>query len=318
MKISGFQHLLAAALFWTFAQGAHAQTDAASAPGATEVAVPSPAQSSHPSRPLPVERNWRFGLGLGYGMRTNPLRLSEDIPVIADIDIAWFGKRWFFDNFDLGFELADNQWFTTNAVLRVNSDRVFFGKTNTKYVNFSLAAGGEKLPISDAGGPSNGPSGGLEPAPVTPQEIKVPNRDFAVEAGIEMLLDGEWGQATLRGFHDVSGTHHGFELSADYSYRWTRGRLSFSPSVGLAYKSDELSDYYWGVNSDETGFTLAEYHPDGGIDWEAGFRASYYLTKSTRLALSANYERLHDSVALSPIVKDDYVLGYFAGVAWQF
>ena len=67
-----------------------------------------------------------------------------------------------------------------------------------------------------------------------------------------------------------------------------------------------------------TGFTLFEYHPDGGIDWEAGFRASYYLTKSTRLALSANYERLHDSVALSPIVKDDYVLGYFGGVAWQF
>src|SRR5688572_30421739 len=121
MKISGFQHLLAAALFWTLAQGAHAQNDSASAPVATEVAVPTPAQSGHPTRPLPAERSWRFGLGLGYGTRTNPLVLSEDIPVIADIDIAWFGKRWFFDNFDLGFELADTRWFTANAVARVNS-----------------------------------------------------------------------------------------------------------------------------------------------------------------------------------------------------
>jgi MipA family protein len=317
MKFRTTQQLLAAAAAFMFAAVALAQDEPAPAPPAADAVVPAPAAPAHLARPLPPERNWRFGLGLGYGTRTNPLVLSDDIPVIVDIDIAWFGKRWFFDNFDLGFELVDNRWFTTNAVLRVNSDRVFFGKTNTKYVNFSLAAGGEKLPIGGASNPGNGATGGLNPAPL-PQELKVPDRDFAVEAGLEMLLDGEWGQATLRGFHDVSGTHHGFELSADYSYRWTLGRLSLSPSVGLAYKSDELSDYYWGVNAKETGFTLAEYHPEGGIDWEAGFRASYYLTKSTRLALSANYERLHDSVALSPIVKDDYVLGYFAGVAWQF
>ena len=41
-----------------------------------------------------------------------------------------------------------------------------------------------------------------------------------------MLMDGEWGKAALRAFHDVSGTHHGYELSADYGYRWVRGRWS--------------------------------------------------------------------------------------------
>ena len=72
--------------------------------------------------------------------RTNPLIQSEDIPVIVDLDIAWFGERWFFDNFDLGFALIDNARFTTNIVARVNSDRAFFGKTNTRYVNFALTA----------------------------------------------------------------------------------------------------------------------------------------------------------------------------------
>jgi outer membrane scaffolding protein for murein synthesis (MipA/OmpV family) len=37
-----------------------------------------------------------------------------------------------------------------------------------------------------------------------------------------------------------------------------------------------------------------------------------------RLALSANYERLQYSVTRSPIVSEPYVLGYFAGLAWQF
>jgi hypothetical protein len=82
-------------------------------------------------------RSWRLGLALGYGKRTNPLIQSDDIPVILDVDVAWFGKRWFFDNGDLGFALLDEPAFTTSLVARVNSDRVFFGKTNARFVNFS-------------------------------------------------------------------------------------------------------------------------------------------------------------------------------------
>ena len=100
------------------------------------------------------------------------------------------------------------------------------------------------------------------------------------------------GQATLRAFHDVSDTHEGYEISADYSYRWVRGRFSIAPSVGVAYKSAELSDYYWGVHADEVLPTLQGYQVDGGIGWEAGLRTSYYITKSLRFAVSANYERL--------------------------
>ncbi|HEY6123470.1 MAG TPA: MipA/OmpV family protein [Steroidobacteraceae bacterium] len=311
MKFPTLQQLLATAALWLLAQAAHAQTEAE---------VPAPAATASHTRPLPAERSWRLGIGVGYGNRTNPLVLSDDIPVIVDLDIAWFGKRWFFDNFDLGFQLADNRWFTANAVTRVNSDRVFFGKTNVKYVNFTRLAGGAQVAFAPPPSPPlpANPAGGPSVAEAVPQELKVPDRDYAIEMGLEMLMDGEWGQATLRGFHDVSQTHKGFEISADYSYRWTHGRFSLSPSVGLAYKSDKLSDYYWGVNPKEAGQTLVPYEASGGVDWNVGLRTSYYLTKSVRLAISGDYEKLHDSVALSPIVEDDHVIGYFAGVAWQF
>ena len=39
---------------------------------------------------------------------SNPLVQSDDIPIIADFDIAWFGDHWFFDNGDLGLTVADN------------------------------------------------------------------------------------------------------------------------------------------------------------------------------------------------------------------
>ncbi len=111
-------------------------------------------------------------------------------PRRRDIDFAWFGERWFFDNFDLGFELFDHPGFTTNIVARLNSDQVFFGKTNTRYVNFSIGANGTQGAVATPPGTDSS----------VPLELKVPHRDFAVELGVETLLDGSWGQATLRAF----------------------------------------------------------------------------------------------------------------------
>lgn len=303
--------LLKIAAFCAVAGLAHGQ----GLPGApaANTAVPAAVgnQTSTDNQPvvLPEERRWRLGAALGYGQRTNPLVQSEDIPVVIDLDVAYFGDHWFFDNGDLGVQLVDNAVFTTNLVARLNSDRAFFGKTNKRYVNYSLMAGG-------AVGALNNPQTGELIS--EPQLLEPPDRSYAIELGVESLFGGEWGQATLHAFHDVSGAHEGYEISADYSYRVTRGRFSFSPMVGVSWKSAALSNYYWGVHKDEVSATLAAYEARGGIGWEAGLRANYYLSKSLRLAVSANYERLQHSVAQSPLVKQDHVLGYFAGLGWQF
>jgi MipA family protein len=254
------------------------------------------------------ERSWRLGLALGYGKRTNPLIQSEDLPVVVDVDIAWFGKRWFFDNGDLGFALLDRPRFTTSLVARVNSDRVFFGKTNTRYVTFAYQGNGDTGPLLST-------TGSLVEAPVA---VRPPKRDYAIETGLETLLDGDWGAASLRAFHDVSGTHGGYEVAVDYRYRLTHGRLSLAPTLGIAYKSARLNDYYWGVHADETNAGLPVYAVGGGLSWEGGLRANYYVTKKLRFALSVNYERLQDAVAASPLAEEDHVFGYFSGLAWTF
>ena len=272
--------------------------------------APSPVDAGTAQPAPPAERRWRLGAAVGYGERSNPLIQSDDIPVVIDLDFAYFGDRWFFDNGDLGLVVTDNKWFTTNMVARVNSDRAFFSKTNTRFVTFSRLANGLTATIAS-------PSG----EPLTPEQalpLKPPKRSYAIEAGFETLFGGEWGQATLHAFHDVSGTHDGYEIAADYGYRITRGRLSLSPSVGLSWKSARMSDYYWGVHADEASLTLAPYEARGGLGWQAGMRLNYYISKNLRLAISGNYERLQYSVAQSPLVEQDYVFGYFAGLGWQF
>lgn len=251
-----------------------------------------------PPRPVRIEAApspWRLGIALGYGERSNPLIGSSEIPVAVDLDIAWFGERFFFDNGDLGYTFVNNDALTLSLIGRVNSDRVFFSKANTRLVTFDVGLAG--------------------PVDV---ELEPPDRDFAIELGAELLTDGGWGQLQLTAFGDVSGTHEGFELAA----RWSRGfrwqRLSIEPSIGVIYKSAELNNHYFGLRADETASSGLEVRLDDGINVGARLAVSYQITPSWAASGVFEVERLNSDVRASPIVAEGTVTGYFAGLSYRF
>jgi outer membrane protein len=178
----------------------------------------------------------------------------------------------------------------------VNSDRVFFGNTDTRFVVFDALG----LPLAEA------------------VEFQPPDRDYAIELGVEMLTDGPWGALQLTAFHDISGTHKGYELYADYSYGWRKQRFYIEPAIGASYKSAKLNNYYWGVTPEEAGVVVLPYEAGAGVNWHARLGLGYQLTRHWSLSLVAEYERLNSEAAASPIVEDDDVLGYFAGVVYRF
>ena len=242
------------------------------------------------------ESRWRLGAAIGYGERKNPLIQSDDVPIIVDVDIAWFGDHFFFDNGDLGITFADNDALTASVVARFNSDRVFFDRTDTRFVSFDAAG-----------------------APLTSSvEFEVPDRDYAIELGVEVLTDGNWGALQLAAFHDVSSTHDGYEVSAEYSYPWRDQRFFIQPSIGVSYKSAALNDYYWGVTDEEAGLVVLPYEADAGLNARARLMFGYQLSRHWSFSLVAEVNRLNDEAADSPIVEEQNVLGYFTGFAFRF
>jgi outer membrane protein len=244
----------------------------------------------------PKPSRWRLGVAFGYGLRSNPLVQSDDIPIVVDIDVAWFGDRFFFDNGDIGLTVIDNSRLTADVVARVNSDRVFFGKTNTKFV--SIGASGEPLSMA--------------------VNVTVPDRDYALEIGFEVLANGDWGRLQLAAYHDVSGTHDGYEIDFDYGFGWRDQRWYLEPSFGLTYKSDALNDYFWGVRAIESNEALPAYTAKSGINAHARLLFSYQIDRNWVFTLAGEFERLNDDAAASPLVADANVLGYFIGFGYRF
>lgn len=254
------------------------------------------AQPSAGSGAASSASNWRIGVAFGYGERSNPLVQSDDVPLIVDLDIAWFGDRWFFDNGDGGLTFADNDRLTASIVGRINSDRVFFSRTNTRFITVDVTG-----------------------APLTvPEDFRPPDRDYAVELGVELLTDGTWGALQLSGFHDVSGTHDGFEFGAEYRFSWRRARLHIEPSVGISYKSTDLNDYYWGLTEAEGRNVVPAYVADAGTNWSAGLTIGYQVNRKWAVSFVIDYERLNNEAFRSPVVEERSVRGVFAGLARGF
>jgi outer membrane protein len=241
------------------------------------------------------ESPWRLGVALGFGVRTNPLALSDDIPIIVDLDVAWFGEHWFFDNGDLGLTVLDRDHYTVNLVGRFNSDRVFFSKTNSKFIS-AFDSFGE---------------------PVI-EQIEVPDRDYAIEAGVEILADGDWGNLQASAFKDISNTHGGYELYADYSYPVRRQRWLYQPSLGVSWKSSKLNDYYWGVRESEASSVFPAYTAAAGLNVHARFMTSFQINRHWAFIAVAEYEHLNSEASASPIVEERFVLGAFAGFKYEY
>lgn len=106
------------------------------------------------------ERSWELGLAAGYGVRTNPLVNSDDIPMYAVVNAAWFGEYFFFDNGDLGVTVLETDKLSVNFIAHVNDERgifewlnnsrlgvQFFGAAET---GLSVMDGEQGLEIGDA------------------------------------------------------------------------------------------------------------------------------------------------------------------------
>jgi outer membrane scaffolding protein for murein synthesis (MipA/OmpV family) len=72
------------------------------------------------------------------------------------------------------------------------------------------------------------------------------------------------------------------------------------------------------VTDDEANAVVAPYEAEAGLNWHARLMVGYQLSSHWGLSLVAEYERINDEAAASPLVKERGVLGYFTGLVYRF
>ena len=249
---------------------------------------------------------WNFSVELGAGVRTNPLAGGEDIPLAVIPQFSYYGKRFFIDNLDLGFTLAENAANTLALVASPGYDRVFFYRTDLQNI---FVGGFPQLSASEPAGPHVG----YQRVPSdAPNAIQFPARARRITylAGPEWTFKLKRVSGQLDVIHDVTGNDHGTEVRAALGLPIVESTGSLTANVGITWKSAAIVNYYYGEPS--------IYQAGSALDPFLKLGYTVPLAGKWRFSAFAQYERLGSAIADSPIVAEHYVATAFVGAVYTF
>jgi outer membrane protein len=237
---------------------------------------------------------WNFSVALGAGVRTNPLVNGKDIPLAVIPHVSYYGKRIFIDDLDLGVTLAETNTNTLNLIASPSYDRVYFYRSDL-----------QNLFVSGL------PDGSVALARVgAPGAVQYPPRSRRVTylAGPEWTFKYLDVTGQLDVLHEVTGQNHGTEIRAALGIPLVESRGSLTANVGITWKSAAIVNYYYGA----PGIYAA------GSTLEPFLKLGYTLPLSGKWRFNAfaEFERLGNAIADSPIVAEHNVATVFVGAIY--
>lgn len=269
--------------------------------------------------------SWQFSIGVGAGVRTNPLAGAEDIPLVLIPYLSYQGERFFIENLDIGFIVAESNNQQLNLLITPSYDQVFFHRWNAG--NFFIDSNGlgtagsgsgevvvdEDLPVID-----QDPTGGGKGSEFLKKSWRdVDDRHMAGLAGVEYNLTLNELELQFHYLQDVTKVHDGNEARIVFAKPWLSGKHRILASLGLNWQSQEVIQYYYGISEEEADSNNRYTATDGisqiiRIDW------NYALTDNWDVRVLASVRHLPDAISASPLVNDNKVITAFVGGVYHF
>jgi outer membrane protein len=248
-----------------------------------------------PSADCVAVGGWNFGVALGAGAMTNPLVAGKAIPLVVVPQFSYYGKRFFIDNLDLGFTLAETDGNTFNLVASPGYDRVFFYRSDLQ--NIFVRGFGANAALVQYGSPD-----AVQVAPRPRHVTYLAGPEWTLKSG------GITGQIDV--LHEITGQNHGNEVRAAVGVPLLEGKGTLTANVGITWKSAAIVNYYYGAGT--------IYQAGSALD--PFFKLGYTLPLAGkwRFYAFAEYERLANAIADSPLVAERYVATSFIGAIYTF
>lgn len=262
---------------------------------------------------------WELSLGIGAGIRTNPLESTPDIPLFLIPQVNYNGERFFIQNLDFGAILWEDHGQQLNLFATPSYDQVFFHRWSPS--NFVIDTAGFASTVKNNAELDNiplinfdGNKGLISP---NVKDVKKRDRKMVGLGGFEYSFSTALVNLQLQYVSDFTRVHRGDEIRVAFAKNWLSGRHRISTSVGAVWQSSEVVNYYYGVaaqEADARGTYTADtaLTPVVRVDW------NYQLTERWDLRLLANYRRLPDEISASPLVNDNKVITIFIGGVYHF
>lgn len=159
---------------------------------------------------------------------------------------------------------------------------------------------------------------GLDPAS-SPALSGMSDRGGELDAGVGGLAVTPVGLFSLRVGSDISGRSRGQDATLTADAPLLRGRLLFMPGIAVTWRSNNLSNYYYGgVLPGDVAAGRPAYDTGATLAANASLFVTYRMSRRWLIATVVAYEHFSSATAHSPTIGHDHeVTGLLAvGYCW--
>lgn len=146
----------------------------------------------------------------------------------------------------------------------------------------------------------------------------MPEFDSIVMGQVGISKETNWGEFSLSLASDVSGTHDGTSAELEYSFEIPMAGWMIEPSIGLQWQSEEINQYFYGVEQQYVRPDRAFYKADAGVNYSAGIMAMYPFMENHAVVLNLEYESYSKEISDSSIVDRDNTFNVGIGYVYRF
>lgn len=251
---------------------------------------------------------WQFSLGIGVGVRTNPVMDNSNIPLFVIPQVNYQGERFFLQNLDLGYEVWGDEHQQISLLLTPSYDQVFFHhwQASTFVSTLETSSGFTKS--------NSQPT--VDPLQQTINKRQLRERRMAALGGLEYSIQSEVVDFQLQALHELTNYYDGDEVRLALSKTIAFDRNEVKLTLGANWQSARSLDYFYGLHPSEA--PAQEYNPSSGVSTLMRFDWSYQLDEHWSLRFFTSYRRLSSAIANSPLTTSDNVVTAFAGGVYHF
>jgi len=248
---------------------------------------------------------WHLGVAIGLGHITTPIAEEDDtrLPVIPQF--SYYGEKFFVDNFTIGYSFVQGKNYSLD----------FIGDFNRDFIHFHTASSVQKAFVLSGG--FGDPESPKIPVHIGDYDLKKRYATYLV--GPSFRYQGEGWSLKTSYKKDVTGLNYGTEFNFELGQHFTYGKWSFQHAIGVVWKSQEIVNYYYGIEPEESPFPELAYSAQGAAKvpyYE--FNTQYQFNHQWRFLISIKSEKLNKSITESPIVNKDEVNSVFVGFGYDF
>ncbi|WP_075187646.1 MipA/OmpV family protein [Teredinibacter haidensis] len=284
---------------------------------------------------------WEFSIALGAGLRSNPLIDGDDLPLFILPSVRYYGDRFFIDGYSAGYTFFNSGEHQVNAVVTIGFDQIYFksrnlgelvldsgpilGSTNDTFKADEYQLDGEDFILDEVPTPEPEPTVASPSInPKAPEWREPPDidllhsRDTAGLAGFEYAFYNAHWDASVQLLQDVSSVHDGQEVRAAIARSTRIAKASLELAAGFSWQSQELLQYYYGIEEGEVDDPILAYKTSSGI--------SPFIRLDWRRRMSGNWSWqatvhqrwLASGIKRSPLLDEDTVLTLYFGAVYHF